>query len=792
MASKPFFIIKCPLGKAGFPKDIVVRELGLLKDNPELVARGSYRIRSQIQSKSFEDFINVIREMEIEINGENYSDLAELSREFEFPRLAALCANFRCRQDEGILKNRQLYEGVGSLRTALEDTSALERIFQEQDRKIRELQELTGKLQSEVSTLSKCIDPQTQDFFADAQQPELVPRFMIEQLKSGQFRLEEQLRKCECLEGNFVSMSMMEQILRMLRELEARFKKLEMRKSSNPQDFRLNFSDDKEFKGIFWELGRLCGGNVHENGLVEVTSSGSFFKAIHPSRITDGNWTGYWLSTDVATAFLCFDFKDRAVCLEKYSLRLKRLTWYIISWEICGSNDMRNWDRIGGEEETYALADGEWKTFSCSRGHHGAYFRYIRIHAEKNSKGDHHMALSNVEFYGVIENRPDVTKCRDRTRPTVLFKTMDLRKHKKVQTDKRKNMIAHIWEYNYIAGKEFNGIIDSLRKMCDEDLRDSGIIAVSSSGDSEFSCWDVTRNVPGRVWVSVECQSPWIRFDFREKSVCIDHYTIRCGISCPHEWLLQGSNDGRRWTSIHVGHIEELRNEGYVDSFDCLKEKGEEFFTLVQVIMNGVNFDSKSCLSFACIEFFGRVKIWEKSGPTPGVKEIHYEGVAPLKGILYELREIHGGNVHEKGIVAITSSGDYYNDYKPQRVADPVQPEGHGWSSSRLPNSWICFDFGNHRLTVSSYTLRSDPLFSGRRDWHPLKWVIEGSDDGRDWTVIDKKDTHEMVGKGVIRNFMCPNNGQSFRMVRLRQTGPNSYGSDFLVVSRVEFFGRYE
>jgi hypothetical protein len=61
------------------------------------------------------------------------------------------------------------------------------------------------------------------------------------------------------------------------------------------------------------------------------------------------------------------------------------------------------------------------------------------------------------------------------------------------------------------------------------------------------------------------------------------------------------------------------------------------------------------------------------------------------------------GNVREKGIVNITSSGDGRN--KCWQLAN------HGWTSyggsTNNANSWACFDFKNSAVCVMSYTLKS-------------------------------------------------------------------------------------
>jgi hypothetical protein len=159
-----------------------------------------------------------------------------------------------------------------------------------------------------------------------------------------------------------------------------------------------------------------------------------------------------------------------------------------------------------------------------------------------------------------------------------------------------------------------------------------------------------------------------------------------------------------------------------------------------------------------------------------------------FSGILSHLRAKFGGNVHEKGIVEITSSSDGCN--KPWQVAN------HGWNncwqSQSIPNSWICFDFKENSVSLKNYTLKTNGGPPG--NYKPLQWVIEGSNDRENWELLDSRNTHELDGSYLVKTFNCTTGHSSkfFRFLRLRQTGKNSRGDDTLVLTNVEFFGSLE
>jgi hypothetical protein len=157
-----------------------------------------------------------------------------------------------------------------------------------------------------------------------------------------------------------------------------------------------------------------------------------------------------------------------------------------------------------------------------------------------------------------------------------------------------------------------------------------------------------------------------------------------------------------------------------------------------------------------------------------------------FQGIVNALTKKCGGNVHEKGIVNITASSDASN--KAFRVAN------HGWNnywySTSQPNSWICFDFKEKRISLEHYTLKS----GGDSGQHLVEWEMEGSNDCTTWTTLDKRNTQELNGNYIVKTFECSseNRSKSFRYMRLRQTGRNSSNADYLQLCSIEFFASLE
>jgi hypothetical protein len=136
----------------------------------------------------------------------------------------------------------------------------------------------------------------------------------------------------------------------------------------------------------------------------------------------------------------------------------------------------------------------------------------------------------------------------------------------------------------------------------------------------------------------------------------------------------------------------------------------------------------------------------ESPPPTPerSLSKAEFPMKAPqsLEGIISYLTKKHGGNVHEKGIVTITSKS-VVNDngrYPLKNVADLTSDSGFNsvsdscFISKNEPGQWICWDFREMRVRPTHYTIKAIYLKS---------WVVEGSLDGESWAEIDQQTNNQ-------------------------------------------------
>lgn len=160
-------------------------------------------------------------------------------------------------------------------------------------------------------------------------------------------------------------------------------------------------------------------------------------------------------------------------------------------------------------------------------------------------------------------------------------------------------------------------------------------------------------------------------------------------------------------------------------------------------------------------------------------------GQNDFNGILKHLLTQSNGQIEkEVGITASSvSNGEYY---QPKNVVLFDQQNYH-FESESGKNNWLCFDFKNHQVNPTDYTLRT---YEG--SYHPKSWVIECSNDNVSWDVVsEENDCSFTNGKNLIHTFKINRpNKKEYRYIRMRLTGPDWKNENHLRFSSFEIYGK--
>jgi hypothetical protein len=121
-----------------------------------------------------------------------------------------------------------------------------------------------------------------------------------------------------------------------------------------------------------------------------------------------------------------------------------------------------------------------------------------------------------------------------------------------------------------------------------------------------------------------------------------------------------------------------------------------EYFDLLNV----------SFLSAICVRLIQNVSPQTANSRLNGIEFVPNVST-PLDGIISYLTREHGGNVHDRGIVTITSTDPW--DGASWNVATNAADltANNFFHSKNLPNQWLCYDFGDRRTNLTHYSIRS-------------------------------------------------------------------------------------
>jgi hypothetical protein len=177
------------------------------------------------------------------------------------------------------------------------------------------------------------------------------------------------------------------------------------------------------------------------------------------------------------------------------------------------------------------------------------------------------------------------------------------------------------------------------------------------------------------------------------------------------------------------------------------------------------------------------------TGPSRMRVDIPHTAGKPLDGILAHLTRKCGGNVHDKGVVDITSSSiDGDNpEYGPKNIANFTDSSHFGTKNQQ--GSWLCLNFKQMRIIPTHYTLVT---FHDCRGWtaqHPHSWILKGRDDKSQCRVFDeRKGVTELNGPDRTATFAISKT-MKCSAIWLTVSAPN-WGEEFgLELYAFEVFG---
>ena len=158
----------------------------------------------------------------------------------------------------------------------------------------------------------------------------------------------------------------------------------------------------KPLDGIIAHLTRECGGNVHEQGVIEVTASSG--GTTSPNAVDLGSGSCFF-SNNSPNSWICYDFKGRRVTPTSYSIRSYDGPSYPKAWVLEVSNDGSEGSckAVDSRQDNFDLNDKRvTRNFSLGTPPSGA-FRFVRLRQTgKNHYGYDTLAICALELFGTL------------------------------------------------------------------------------------------------------------------------------------------------------------------------------------------------------------------------------------------------------------------------------------------------------------------------------------------------------------------------------------------------------
>lgn len=174
---------------------------------------------------------------------------------------------------------------------------------------------------------------------------------------------------------------------------------------------------------------------------------------------------------------------------------------------------------------------------------------------------------------------------------------------------------------------------------------------------------------------------------------------------------------------------------------------------------------------------------------------LEYDDKYLLDGVINYIKREAGLSWQDEIII----EGGGTKNYQIARVVDyeHLDTWWDNYDSSKMKclkeNAWIQFEFVNYLLELQHYTLVSTA--NRPRQHQPKSWIIEGSNDGSSWEVVETvNNCDEMNVKNATKTFKLAKPSRPLRFFKFtlkanhaRPDGPNIYE---LSLGAIEFYGR--
>jgi hypothetical protein len=367
----------------------------LFEHRQDLFVKTRYEVQSAVPLNVFEEFVKALETgTKLTVTNENAASLSLLAKEFWLSDCLDLEA-VSAREFETALSGR-----ISTLESQL--FSGPLAIIPELKASVSTLSERISTIEHQLSFQTMITIPELQKSMAQLEFPapgkkakSITPPAEIADLTDSILSFQDELEKVKSK-----CQSQFDQLGSRLEAVELGFSLpiSSVSASRSLKSVQFPFKDDSLLDGIISYLTRKCGGNVHENDVVTITSS-----SVYPgepgdsvSRVADLTSDSFFASNINRNQWVCWDFLEMRVRPTHYTIRAQLRNWMIET-----SVDAQAWTGIDRQADNRVLDN----VF-----HMAAFpiliaieFRYIRIiQTGTNLKNNDLLGIWAFELFGTL------------------------------------------------------------------------------------------------------------------------------------------------------------------------------------------------------------------------------------------------------------------------------------------------------------------------------------------------------------------------------------------------------
>lgn len=229
------------------------------------------------------------------------------------------------------------------------------------------------------------------------------------------------------------------------------------------------------------------------------------------------------------------------------------------------------------------------------------------------------------------------------------------------------------------------------------------------------------------------------------------------------------------YEKVEIKYVSSEKMKDFIEIYDQNDITVGTWQQLCSLLESGVNFETNDEI----------LKSRYHKKPIVG-KTFTFTENGGLNGIINHLRSQASNQIeNEINVTASSCNGSSYEAINTVNYENKQSVE-----TKNEPNSWVRFDFKNHQIIPTDYTIRSSNYSSS--NWHhPKSWVIEILKENDEWETIDtQNDVSYLNERYTSHSFKIKNPPKSgIRSIRIRQTSKNWSNCDYLIFDSFEIFG---